>query len=114
MRKCRPFNDDSVAFTDNRSFTPEQLGVLAATADSGNPETQYLLGLTYYQVQSVEQDFAEAARWFMRPAESGVASAQLLLGHLYRVGQGVAGDDFEAAKWFRKAAVSLAHRTILD
>jgi TPR repeat protein len=62
------------------------------------------LGLSYYNGQGVEQDYAEAAKYFRKAAEQGHVSAQNNLGVMYANGQGVTKDNYEAVKWFRKAA----------
>ena len=51
----------------------------------------------------VEQDKAEAVKWF-KAAEQGNAEAQCLLGICYEHGDGVEQDKAEAVKWFQKAA----------
>jgi TonB family protein len=52
----------------------------------------------------VRQDFAEAAKWYLRSAQQGSSFAQSRLGWMYIRGLGVKKDGSEAAKWFLKAA----------
>jgi len=52
----------------------------------------------------VQQDYAEAAKWYRKAAEQGFAWAQTALGFKYQEGTGVPQDYAEAAKWYRKAA----------
>jgi TPR repeat protein len=54
--------------------------------------------------QGVEQDYAEATRWFRKAAEQGQGESQFSMGLRYFEGQSVAQDDTEAARWFRLAA----------
>ncbi len=54
--------------------------------------------------EGVEQDYAEAAKWYRKAAEQGVGEAQFNLGGCYYKGQGVEQDYKEAVKWFSKAA----------
>jgi len=52
----------------------------------------------------VAQAYAEAAKWYSKPAEQGNAAAQNSLGLLYEHGRGVPRNETEAARWYRKAA----------
>lgn len=52
----------------------------------------------------VEQDYAEARRWFRYAAAAGRPEAMLALGILYRDGKGVDQDYAAARRWFREAA----------
>ncbi|MBO7224189.1 MAG: sel1 repeat family protein, partial [Kiritimatiellae bacterium] len=58
----------------------------------------------YYNGLGVQQDYAEAVKWFRKAAEQGHAGAQYRLGICYGKGLGVPQDHEEAAKWVRKAA----------
>ncbi len=75
-----------------------------AKAQAGDAESEYQLGLRYYNGESVAKDFAEAVKWFGKAAEQGFAPAQSDLGRSYLNGEGVPKDVAEAVKWFRKAA----------
>ncbi len=70
----------------------------------GNAGAQFSLGLCYYWGSGVAQDYAEAARWYLKAAEQGNVDAQYNLGVCYARGQGVEKDHPEAVKWYRKAA----------
>jgi TPR repeat protein len=58
----------------------------------------YVLG------QGVEEDFAEATRWFRKAAVQGQGESQFSMGLRYLEGQSVEQNDKEAARWFRLAA----------
>jgi TPR repeat protein len=58
----------------------------------------------YQDGTGVEQDYAEALRWYHLAADQGHADAQHNIGICYARGTGVAQDDAEAARWFRLAA----------
>lgn len=73
-------------------------------AEQGNAKAQALLGLLYEDGNGVPQNYAQAAKWYLRAAEQGEAGAQDLLAGLYCRGQGVAQSFAEAAKWYRLAA----------
>ena len=62
------------------------------------------LGWMYANGRGVEQDDAEAVKWYRLAAEQGDADAQASLGWMYASGRGVEQDDAEAVKWYRLAA----------
>lgn len=75
-----------------------------AKAEAGDAESEYQVGLRYYNGEGLPKDFGEAVKWFRKAAEQNVAMAQFKLGTSYDFGEGVAKDDVEAVKWHRKAA----------
>lgn len=70
----------------------------------GDVYAQVDLGNIYAEGDGVEQDFAEAAKWYRKAAEQEYHFAQYLIGSMYKEGKGVPRDYEEAVKWFRKAA----------
>ncbi len=85
---------------------PEAIGPLAlrqAAAD-GDPRSQFEVAAIYAEGRAVDQDHAEAAKWYERAAAQGFAPAQYRLGNLYEAGQGL-DKDIEVAKlWYQRAA----------
>ncbi len=77
---------------------------LRQRAEEGDPAAQNQLGTCYYDGDGVEQDYAEAVKWFRKAAEQGFAWGQYNLGECYYKGKGVEQDYAEAVKWYRKAA----------
>ena len=73
-------------------------------AENGDAEAQYNLGLMYNNGDGVQQDYAEALKWYHKAAEQGNADAQYNIGDMYHDGEGVSRDYAEAAKWYHKAA----------
>jgi len=73
-------------------------------AELGDAEAQYNLGVMFDQGASVEQDLAQAARWYRKAAEQGFVDAQTNLGMMYYRGEGVPADLNEASKWLQRAA----------
>ena len=67
-------------------------------------ESEYMLGVIYYNGEGVKVDQVEGTAWFRKSADQGHAQAQYVLGNIYFEGKGVALDRTEAAKWYRKAA----------
>jgi TPR repeat protein len=76
------------------------------SAENGNSDAQYKLGLLYLTGNGALQDFAEAAKWLKLAAEQGYALAQYELGLIYRVGHGVAVDPIQSYVWLNLAAAA--------
>src|SRR5438067_907840 len=82
----------------------KQVDAVKAKAEAGDADSEYQLGVRYYNGEGVPKDFSEAVKWYRKAAEQGLAEAQGNLGRCYFLGQGVAKNYAEAVKWFRKAA----------
>lgn len=67
-------------------------------------EEYFQKGNDYYFGDGVEQDYAEAVKWYQKAAEQGYADAQYSLGYCYENGQGVLKSTAEAVKWYTKAS----------
>lgn len=52
----------------------------------------------------IDQDYAQALRWYYKGAEQGHPQAQYNLGVMYHKGQGVPRDDVKALRWLCQAA----------
>jgi hypothetical protein len=76
------------------------------SAENGNSDAQYKLGLLYLTGNGALQDFTEAAKWLKLAAEQGYALAQYELGLIYRVGHGVAVDPIQSYVWLNLAAAA--------
>lgn len=70
-----------------------------ASAEHGDAEGQYQLGLVYSRGLGVETDYAEALKWNRLAAEQGHAKAQYNLGMMYYFGKGVPEDKVTAYQW---------------
>jgi len=78
---------------------------LRIRSEQGDREATRTLAEAYYLGRGgVEQDFAEAARWYRRLATQGDARAQTSLGLMYARGLGFARDMAEARRWWSLAA----------
>ena len=73
-------------------------------AENGNAACQDRLGFAYESGLGVDEDFAEAVKWYRMAANSGDAFSQTSLGRMYEHGKGVVQNIVEAIKWYRKAA----------
>ena len=73
-------------------------------AEQGDPWYQTELALMYHNGETLQKDYAEAARWYQLAADQGFSKAQANLGVLYAEGLGVEQDFGQAADWFLQAA----------
>ncbi len=76
------------------------------SAENGNSDAQYKLGLLYLTGNGALQDFAEAAKWLKLAAEQGYGLAQYELGLIYRTGYGLAVDQVQSYVWLNLAAAA--------
>ncbi|MGI9339639.1 MAG: tetratricopeptide repeat protein [Psychrobacter sp.] len=77
---------------------------LKRSAEQGNAEAQYKLGLMYDIGKEVDQDYQKAFKWYEKSANQGLASSQSRLGSMYRYGKGVDINHSKASQWYWKAA----------
>ena len=77
---------------------------LLKKAQDGDADAQVSLGYDYLFGMNVEQDSAEAVKWWQMAAEQGNADAQYALGNAYEDGKGIEKDFAKALKWYRLAA----------
>ena len=82
----------------------DSLEDLKNSAEQGDAEAQFKLGLMYYRGDGVQQNYVVAADWFLKVAEQGYALAQYNLGVMYDNGRGVPENDRTAVQWYLKAA----------
>lgn len=72
---------------------------LRQRAQQGEPYSQFSLGSRYATGEDETQDYAIAARWFLKAAEQGMVLAQDTLGAYYWAGRGVSKDVVKAYYW---------------
>ena len=75
------------------------LRLCRSLAEQGDAIAQFDLGFWYANGYGVQQDYAEAVKWYRKSAGQGYAIAQIMLGDMYAVGRDVPQDYAEAAKW---------------
>ncbi len=87
-------------------FTPASLSIIKQDAQRGDAESQYELGMFYYEGDmGLKEDKTEAVKWLRKSADQGMPEAQHNLGVAYHEGSGgLPQDEAEAFKWWRKAA----------
>lgn len=74
-----------------------------ASAEAGQAEAQFDLGLLYAQGLGVQRDLTVASNWYRKAAEQGNAEAQFALGQMYSRGWGVPRDMADALRWLQMA-----------
>ena len=82
---------------------------IRAAAERNDAEAQCMLGVFYAEGRGVEQDYAEAVKWFRKAAKEskyrkGISGAKCRLGDCYAEGHGVEQDYDKALTWYRRAA----------
>jgi hypothetical protein len=74
------------------------------TAIDGDADAQFELAGLYARGDVVEQNLAEAVKWYRKAAEQGHDSAQYKLGLAYQKGKGVPKSETEAYIWLNISA----------
>jgi len=80
-------------------------------AEQGHRAAQFNLAVLYEKGLGVGQDFAEAARWYLKAAEQGDQEAQYNVAALYESGTGFPTDLDQARKWYVAAIANRAADT---
>jgi uncharacterized protein len=82
-----------------------ELDAIKARAEAGDRKAGRLLAEMYYVGRGgVDQNFAEAARWYEKLAKQGDPRAQTSLGLMYARGYGVPKNMEAARRWWSFAA----------
>ena len=87
---------------------PEGFGppALVTAAKGGDPLAFYEIGARFTEGRGVEEDRAEAVKWYQRAADAGVVPAAYRLANLYEKGAGVQRDAAKAKALYLKAAAA--------
>lgn len=80
----------------------KDLDLVREKAESGDPQSQYLMG--WYYSTSVQQDYKRAVNWLEKSARQDYEPAQYYLGWCYYYGHGVERNFSQALYWYKKAA----------
>ncbi|MGE0055622.1 MAG: hypothetical protein AB7S74_15570 [Hyphomicrobium sp.] len=85
---------------------PAMVGPLSLrlAAANGDPSAEFEVGARIAEGKGPDQNFKEAAKWYMRSASKGFAQAQYRLGTLYERGLGMKPDEARAKEWYARAA----------
>ena len=80
------------------------LKALTKSAEGGNPEAEYALGMMHEDAVGFPKDYHQAFIWLEKAADHGHAEAQNELAALYRNGHGIQPDNKASVKYLRLAA----------
>ena len=90
-------------------LTATDVNRLMSQAQSGDPESQYLLALAFEIGRSVPKDFAASDSWMLKSAEQGYVPAEAGMGETYLRGlsreNGAIPNYADADRWLRLAAI---------
>lgn len=91
---------------DTGERLPDSIGgpKLREAALSGDAAAAYEIGSRYAEGKLVQQNYAEAAKWYDRAAQKGLVPAMFRLGSLYEKGLGVPKDLGAAKRSYISAA----------
>ncbi|MCL1887159.1 MAG: sel1 repeat family protein [Betaproteobacteria bacterium] len=78
--------------------------LMKKAAETGDAESQEILGGMYLEGLGTKKDLIEASKWFKKAAEQGQPESQYNTGTFYEDGIGVKKDFKEAFKWYQLAA----------
>jgi len=78
-------------------------GTPGLQSQNGDPIAQYYLGRMFYYGEGVEQNLAEAMKWYLLSSGQGDPDATLAIGFMYEVGDGVEISLETAIEWFKLA-----------
>jgi hypothetical protein len=92
-------NGHDVAKSAAQEFTWVQ-----RSAQHGNLQAQYELGIALRDGRGTIQDYEAARKWVQLAAEGGIGQAQYELGIMYRSGRGVTPDNLKSYVWLNLAA----------
>ena len=82
----------------------DAMALLGQAAALGDVNAMTELAEGYHDGDGVDQNQAEALRWYRRAADAGSSAAMVLLGAMYFLEDVPGASDEEAARWFQKAA----------
>ena len=91
------------ALLDEKKYTAA-VPKLKAAAEKGHKKAQYRLGRCYDKGHGVEENDAQAFKWYSKSAAQDYAKAQYSVGKCYKDGKGVEKDRKKAVDYFSKAA----------
>lgn len=83
----------------------DEMIAIRARAESGDADSQYLVGIAYSMGSGgYDENYEKAATWFLRAAEQGHTDATYQVGWMLQNGNGFLMNERRAVEWFLKAA----------
>lgn len=93
----------------NRRIAARAVPILRPLAERGDGWPQTILAGMYERGHGVEQDLAEAGKWYRAAAGQGFADAQIALAQMYETGRGMPENPLKALMWFTIAGSDAAN-----
>ena len=90
--------------TAKEATKADVISILKASAETGDKDARFNLGMKYYQGDGVDQNYSTAFNYLKPLAEEGYDKAFFPVAEMYHGGRGVTKDRNEAEKWYMKAA----------
>jgi hypothetical protein len=88
---------------------------LRPAAEKGHKKAQYRLARCYDKGHGVEENNAEAFKWYSKSAGQGYAKAEYQVARAYLKGKGVEADEKKAKSYLKKAVSGKKHgQEIMD
>lgn len=82
----------------------DPIASLKASAEAGDKDAQYSLGMKYYDGDGVAKNYSTAFQYLKTLADAGYTKAYFPVAEMYHGGRGVTKDREAAEKWYQKAA----------
>lgn len=98
--------EDSPLSTIKSSSSQNKLGSAQKAVESGDPDKQFLKGMSYEAGPGGTHNPQQSMIWFRKSAEQGNGRAQYFLGSHYLMGDGVPVDKVQAYVWFSVSAAN--------
>ena len=89
---------------DCSSAISETEKATCSSAEQGDANAQYDLGIMYVFGEAVERDYKRAVYWLSKAAKQEHSGAQWTLGLMYDHGEGLEQNYEKALYWYKKAA----------
>jgi TPR repeat protein len=80
------------------------IAALQDSAERGDREAMFRLGVMYASGRGVAEDDTRAAEWYRKAADKGDSRAMVHLAAMHTAGDGVRRDEDDARRWYQKAA----------
>ena len=85
------------------------LAKLKPAAQKGHKKAQYRVGRCYDKGHGVEENNAEAFKWYQKSADQGYYKAEYQMARAYIKGKGVTPDEKKAKMWVKRAVGGKKH-----
>lgn len=89
---------------------PRALEGYKVAAEAGDAYGQFLAGRMYYNGHGVDQDMAEAFKWYEMAAAQDQPDAVAYLGHIHAEGFGVVTPSIRRGREYLQRAVKLGEK----